>query len=309
MRILVTGSASHLARVLIPRLLDDRNVDEIIGVDWQESGLFLSRYTEVLLDVRSPQLARLMTGVDAVVHLAFVVMQGDLGSNRRDRTLIRDINVHGSQNVFTLAAQGGVRHFVQLSSVAVYALPTHFKRAAESHPRAALPGFAYAEDKVTVESWLDSFEKDHPQLRVVRLRPHMILGPRAQPFLRALLRYPFYPALPDPQPVVQCVHEQDVAEAVCLALFGDARGAFNLACADSASLRTMQRHAHWLPLPLPRPLVEVLARAGWKWLGAGTDPAWLDTLGHSLAVDSARARHELGWKPKHDSWRSVLDAR
>ncbi|MHB8348010.1 MAG: NAD-dependent epimerase/dehydratase family protein [Acidiferrobacterales bacterium] len=309
MRILITGSASHLARVLIPRLLDDSDVDEIIGVDWHDSGLFRPHYTEVRLDVRSPQLAQLMKGVDAVVHMAFVVMQGDLGKDRCNRTLIRDINVNGSQNVFTLAAQSGVQNFVHLSSAAVYALPTHFKRAVESHPMAALPGFAYAEDKIAVEDWLDDFERSHPQLRVVRLRPHMILGPRSQPLLRALLRYPVYPGLPNPQPVVQCVHEQDVAEAVRLALFGEARGAFNLACADSASLRAMQRHAHWLPLPVPRLLVEALARAGWNWFGKGTDPAWLGGLGYSLALDSARARHELRWKPTHDSWKSVIDAR
>ncbi|MDA8362349.1 MAG: NAD-dependent epimerase/dehydratase family protein [Gammaproteobacteria bacterium] len=309
MRILVTGSASHLARVLIPRLLEERDVDEIIGVDRRDSGLFLPRYTEVLLDIRSPQLTRALAGVDAVVHLAFVVMQADLGRGRRDRNLIQDINVRGSQNVFTLAAQSGVRHFVHLSSASVYALPTHFKRALESHPRAALPGFTYAEDKVVVEDWLDGFERDHPDLRLVRLRPHMILGPQSQPFLRALLRYPFYPGLPDPQPVVQCVHEQDVAEAVCLALSGQVRGAFNLACADSASLRTMQRHAHLAPLPVPRLLVEALAKAGWNWLGRGTDPGWLGVLGYSLALDSTRARRELGWKPKFDSWKSVLDAR
>ncbi len=309
MRILITGSASHLARVLIPRLLSDRDVDEVIGVDWRDSGIFQPRYTEVLLDVRSRQLARIMAGVDAVVHLAFIVMQEDLGKHRRDRTLIRDINVHGSQNVFTLAAQSGVKHLVHLSSAAVYTLPTHSKRATESHPRAALPGFVYAEDKVAVEDWLDSFEGDHPELRVVRLRPHMILGPQSQPFLRGLLRYPFYPSLSDPQPVVQCVHEQDVAEAVSLALRCEARGAFNLASADSASLRTMQRYAHWVPLPLPRLLVEALIKAGWNWLGSGTDPAWLEALGYSLALDSTRARRELGWKPKHDSWKSVLDAR
>ncbi len=308
MRILVTGSTSHLARVLIPRLLDMQDVEEVIGIDWRDSGFFRPRYTEVLMDVRSPQLATIMTGVDVVVHMAFVVMQGDLGEKRRDRALARDINVNGSKNVLTLAARCGVSRLIHLSSAAVYTLPTHFKRASESHPRSALPGFAYAEDKVAVEDWLDEFETAHPELRVVRLRPHLILGPQAQPFLRTLLRCPLYPVLRDPQPVVQCVHEEDVAEAIDLALRTEARGAFNLACSDSASLRTMQRHVHWLPLPLPMLIVGALAKAGWNWLGTGTDPAWLGTLQYALALDTTRARRELGWKPKHDSWRSVLDA-
>ncbi len=309
MRVLITGSASHLARVLIPNLLASTGVDEIIGVDWRDSGLTLPRFTEVQLDVRSPQLARIMTDIDAVVHMAFIVMQQDLGENCRDRELMRDINVRGSQNVIALAAQCGVKRLVHLSSAAVYALPTHTKRATESHARAAQPRFAYGEDKVAVEDWLDRFESEHPDLGVVRLRPHVILGPQSQPFLRALMRYPFYPLLPDPQPVTQCVHEQDVAEAVRLALLGTACGAFNLACADSASIRTMQRHAHWLPLPLPRMLAGALFKLGWRWFDWGTDPVWLDAVGYSLALDTARARRELGWKPAYDSYKSVLDAR
>jgi len=308
MRVLITGSASHLARTLIPHLLSDAGIDEIIGVDWRDSGLSLPRFTEVLLDVRSPQLTRVMTDVDAVIHMAFVVMQQDLGAQRRDRELIRDINVRGSQNVFTLAARRGIRRLVHLSSAAVYALPTHTKRATESHARAALPGFAYSEDKVAIEDWLDGFEAEHPALRLVRLRPHVILGPQSQPFLRALLRYPLYPLLPDPQPVVQCVHEEDVADAVRLALRSEAHGAFNLACSDSASFRTMQRHAHWLPLPLPHTIVSAMLRLGWRWFGWGTDPVWLDMIRHSLVLDTARARRELGWKPAHDSYKSVLNA-
>lgn len=261
------------------------------------------------MDDRSPQLARVMTNIDAVVHLAFVVMRQDLGGQRNDRELMRDINVRGSQNVFTVAAQRGVKQIVHLSSAAVYALPTHMKRVTETHERAALPGFAYGEDKIAVEDWLDGFEAEHPDIRVVRLRPHIILGPQSQPFLRALLRFPFYPLLADPQPVVQCVHEQDVAEAVRLALLGEARGAFNLACSDSASFRTMQRYAHWVALPVPRLLTTNLFKLAWRWFGRGTDPTWLDAIGYSLALDSKRARLELGWKPTYESYKAVLDAR
>lgn len=309
MRVLITGSASHLARVLIPNLLNDPAIDEIIGIDWRESEISLPRFTEVTMDVRSPQLARVMTGIDAVVHMAFVVMQQDLGERREDRELMRDINVRGSQNVFTLAAQRGISRIVHLSSAAVYALPTHMKRVTETHARAALAGFAYGEDKIAVEDWLDGFEAEHPALRLVRLRPHVILGPQAQPFLRSLLRYPFYPLLPDPQPLLQCIHEQDVAEAVRLALLGEARGAFNLACSDSASFRAMQRYAHWIAAPVPRFFATTLFRFAWRWFGWGTDPAWLDAIGYSLVLSSKRAQLELGWKPAHDSFKAVLDAR
>ncbi|HEX9625414.1 MAG TPA: NAD-dependent epimerase/dehydratase family protein [Acidiferrobacterales bacterium] len=299
MRIAVTGSASRLARVLLPRLLDDPRVAEVVGIDVRAPRLHHPRLTPVTLDVRAPELGAVLDGIDMLAHLAFVVMQADLGRHRRDRALMRDINVGGSINVFSRAAAAGVRRIVHLSSAAVYRLDGTAPMT-ETQPRAALAGFHYGADKAAVEDWLDGFERDHTRIGVVRLRPHAILGPQAQPFLRALLRLPFYPALPAPAPLTQCVHEDDVAEAVLLALFGAARGAFNLACADALPFRALVGARHRLALPLPWGLARAGFALGWRWFGWGTDPGWLPGLRHPVVLDSTRARRELGWRPRHD---------
>ncbi len=308
MRVLVTGSSAHLARVLLPRLLADARVTHVTGIDLRANDFRHSRFTPVRLDVRDPGLAAHLAGIDAVVHLAFVVLQGDLVARRRDRTYIRDVNVTGTQNVCTLAERAGVKSFIHLSSAAVYALPLQPAPATENHPRHALPGFAYAEDKVAVEDWLDGFEREHPHLRIVRLRPHVILGPRAQPFLRALLRAPVYPRLPRPVPLTQCVHEDDVAQAIQMTLFTPVRGAFNLACADAVSFRDLQRTLHGWALPLPLALVRGAFYAAWRYWGYGTDPAWLEGLPHTLTLDTTRARTELQWRPRHPTMDACLKA-
>jgi len=56
-RVLVTGSASRLAAVLLPRLAADERVKQIIGVDRRETTFRDPRYTQVLLDTRSAELA------------------------------------------------------------------------------------------------------------------------------------------------------------------------------------------------------------------------------------------------------------
>jgi UDP-glucose 4-epimerase len=297
MRVAVTGSASCLARVLLPRLCDDPRVTEVVGIDLRAPRLRHPRLTPVTLDVRAPALGDVLGGIDALVHLAFVVMQADLGRRRNDRALMRDINVGGSINVFNRAAAAGVRRIVHLSSAAVYRLDGTVPMT-ESHPRAALAGFHYGADKAAVEDWLDGFERDQQRIGVVRLRPHAILGPQAQPFLRALLRLPFYPALP--APLTQCVHEDDVAAAILLALFGDARGAFNLACGEARPYHELLRARHRVAVPLPWGAVQRLFTLGWRWFGWGTHPGWLAGLRRSVVLDSTRARRELGWRPRHD---------
>lgn len=298
MRVLITGCASHLARALLPRLLAEAAITQVVGVDIKKPTISDSRLEFVALDIRDPRLRELMVGVDAVIHLAFVVLEGDLRARRHDRALMREINVEGGKQVVQAAAASGVRTFIQVSSAAVYALPLAGQLARESDPRGALPGFRYAEDKVAFEAWLDDFENTQTGMRVVRLRPHVILGPHAQPVLKRLVALPFFPHLPDPQPRTQCVHEDDIAEAVWLALSKNVTGAFNLAAADALSFRDLQRALHGRALPLPFSLVKTAFTFAWHLFGWGTDPAWLGGLHHSLALDISRAQNDLGWSPR-----------
>lgn len=294
MRILVTGCAGRLGRVLLPKLLAAADVRGVIGIDIVKPAFTHPRFAFIRADIRDPQLAGHFAEVDALIHLAFVVMQADLKERRNDREYMRDINVAGGQNVFNAAAAQGVGTVVHLSSAAVYALPAQTEWIAESHPRAALPGFGYAEDKVELENWLDSFETLHPAIRLVRLRPHVILGPHAHPFLKTLLRVPLYP---NTGAAVQCVHEDDVVHAIRLALFNVTRGAFNLACSDAHTYGAIYRQLHPLALPLPLAAVQALLRKAWRF-GYGTDPAWAQALRYSLKLDIRGARAGLGWTPR-----------
>lgn len=307
MKVVVTGSASHLAAALLPQLVADARIDHVIGVDLRETHFRHPRFAQFLLDIRSPQIERVLAGVDAMIHLAFVVMPGDLGMERDDRDLIREINIAGGKHVFTCAARQGVKQLVHLSTAAVYSLPARDARIDESHPRKALPGFEYAQDKVLLEEWLDQFAAAHPATRVIRLRPHVVLGRRAQPLMRRMLQVPFYVHLTEPQPLTQCVHEDDVARAMVLALFHGQPGAFNLACADAKSFRDMQKMRHAVTVPLPFFFAKKLFDLGWRVLW-GTEPSCIEGVRYSVVLDTKRARTKLGWQPRYDSVKAVLAA-
>lgn len=296
MRILVTGCSGHLGRILIPRLLAASGIRSVIGLDIVKPPFKHPRFAFVRADVRDTSLAQHFAGIDALVHLAFVVMQGVLKERRDDRALMRAINVDGSINIFNLAAASGVKTIIYLSSAAVYALPNAHQRIDENQPRRALPGFGYAEDKVTLEEWLDRYEDLHRDLRLVRLRPHIILGPSAHRFLKALLRLPLYPRV---RAEWQCVHEDDVVHAIRLALFNTARGAFNLACADVGTYYSMQRALRRFALPIAPVWMQRGLKFAWRRFGWGTDAAWTSGIRHDLKLDIARARQQLGWVPRY----------
>ena len=150
-----------------------------------------------------------------------------------------DVNVRAAHKLFHAARAAGVKRLIHLSSAAVYGAAVHANEQAALRP---CPSFLYAEHTAHLEQLLAI---ELPEC--VRLRPHVTLGPHAHPLLKRLVKQPFFVRLPDPQPLLQCVHEDDVAQAVMLCLENDARGAYNLAADDSFSLRDAIRARHRSP--------------------------------------------------------------
>ncbi|MBT9613662.1 MAG: NAD-dependent epimerase/dehydratase family protein [Burkholderiales bacterium] len=288
MRIFVTGSASHLARAWLPKLCADPRVERVIGIDLAPALFTHAKFTHHHLDIRSPDIGALMSGCDALVHLAWEVLRGKM-----DVATMRDINVRGTQLVFEAARTAGITRLIHLSSAAVYGSGESLTEAAPFNP---LPGFLYAQHKAEVEDYL---AREFPE--ALRLRPHIILGPHCQPLLKQLLHQPCYPRLPEPQPHLQCVHEDDVANAISAGLFNHAGGPLNLAAAGEYSFKQVIMARYRYPVPLPFGMVKTALYLAWRFTGFGGEPAWLDGVRHTLTLDCARAQSALGWQPKFDA--------
>ena len=185
-------------------------------------------------DITTDELAPLVRGADAVVHLAWAIQPS------RDLAELRRTNVDGSARVFRAVADAGVPALVHASSVGAYSPGPKDRFVDESWPSDGIPTSFYSRHKAEVERLLDRFEQEHPSVRSVRLRPALIFKREsaeeqrrlfAGPFLpSALVRRGLIPFVPDvPRLRFQVVHSYDVGEAYRLAATGDARGAFNVA--------------------------------------------------------------------------------
>ena len=110
----------------------------------------------------------------------------------------------------------------------------------EEWPTDGIDSSFYARHKVAVERQLDDLEREHPQLKVVRMRPALIFKAQAATEIRRLFvraaaasrrgDQRLIPFVPDVERLrFQVVHSHDVGDAYRLAVVGEARGAFNLA--------------------------------------------------------------------------------
>jgi nucleoside-diphosphate-sugar epimerase len=284
MRVFVTGSSACLAQALLPWLCAEPAIERVTGVDRAAPRFAHAKFHAYQLDIRDPRLPGLLAGHDALVHLAYVVLRG-----RTSARQMHEINVTASLELFRAARRAGIGRLVQLSSAAIYGSGIG---VTETAPLAPLPRFLYAQHKAELERLLAAEFPDS-----VRLRPHVILGPHAQPLLKRLLAIPFYPALPDPQPRLQCVHEEDVASAVLAALGSAAAGPFNLASEDSFSYREAIRGRHRASFPLPRRAARAALGLAWRISGWGGEPQWIEGLARTLTLDCRRAHRLLGWRP------------
>ena len=285
MRIFLTGSASHLARVWLPKLCADPRVERVIGIDLAPAIFTHAKFTHQRVDIRSPDIGALMSGCNALVHLAWVVLRGNMAAST-----MHEINVHGTKRVFEAARAAGIARLIHLSSAAVYGSGEHLNETAPFNP---IPNFLYAQHKTEVEEYL---AREFPQ--VLRLRPHIILGPHCQPLLTQLLHLPCYPRLPEPQPRMQCVQEDDVADAINSAIFKQSGGVLNLAAAGEFSLKEVitARYRHAIAVPFR--VVKNTFNIAWRLTGYGGEPAWLDGMRHTLTLDCTRAQSGLDWQAK-----------
>lgn len=298
MKLFIAGAGASMARPFLDLLEEDRGVTEIRGLDLRPPGRTVARMTFHRGDIRDPGLHELMAGCDALVNFAFVVAEG------RDRAAVDDVNRNGSINVYACAARAGVRRLVCLSSITAYGIRPDLPVPLDED--CPLLGndretFYYSWAKREVEAYLDGLEVRFPDRVVTRLRPGVVVGPRANDLLDRVLSLPVLPVFAGRDHPLSFVHERDVARAIHLSVTRDLPGAFNITADTPLTLRQLARIVGKRALPVPWPLACRLADAAFA-LGLNVFPGSsrsLKLFEFPLVASSARARRVMGWRPRY----------
>lgn len=284
MRVVVVGATGNVGTSVVEALVDDDRIEEVVGIarrlpDWSRS-----KVRFVAADVAEDPLTPHFDGADAVVHLAWLFQP-----THRPAVTWRT-NAGGSIRVLDAVQESGVAALVHASSVGAYSPgPDDGSAVDESWPTHSLQSAAYGREKAYLERLLDIFERDHPDRRVVRLRPaftfkresatsqrRLFLGPFVP---RGLLRPGRVPVLPLPDGLrFQALHSSDVADAYLRAVTSDARGAFNVAADDDVDGPALAGILGARHLALDLPL-----------------------------MDTGRVRSELGWAPRRSGREAIAE--
>jgi UDP-glucose 4-epimerase len=293
MQTLVTGGAGFIGSNLVDALV--ARGDEVTAIDDLSTGrrenlsAALDAGVELVeADVREAQA---MTDVcervrpDVVFHLA---AQVDVRRSVADPAFDARVNVEGTVNMLGAAREAGVRRFVNSSTGGAIYGEGRVIPAPEDHPTA--PEAPYGQSKAAADGYCDLYRRLHG-LSTVSLRYGNVYGPRQDPlgeagvvaiFCGNLLEGRRPTVFGDGLQTRDYVYVGDVVEANLAAAGSGAGGPFNIGTGVQTTVLE---------------LVEALAELGGREFEPEHAPERPGEVRH-IALDSARAREELGWEPR-----------
>jgi nucleoside-diphosphate-sugar epimerase len=306
--VVVTGATGNVGTSVVRLLSQDPGVASVRGLarrvpDWSPPK---TDWAAVDLADEQADLAGIFEGAAAVVHLAWAFQP------THDPAVTWRTNVLGSIRVFEAVAAAHVPVLVHASSVGAYSPGPKDRAVDESWPTHGWPDAAYCREKAYLERALDTFERDHPQTRVVRMRPAFLFKRESASEQRRIFggkflpgplvhpeRLPFLPDVPGLR--VQALHTDDAAEAYRLALRTEVGGAFNLAAEPAVDAKLLGEMFDAHPVRLPRTAARSAIATAWGLRLLPASPHLFDAVLRLPLMDCTRARVELGWHPEHSA--------
>jgi UDP-glucose 4-epimerase len=291
-KVLITGIAGGQGRLLARRL---RERFDVIGVDrspWDEGTPRGVTFHQV--DVRKKKFEDVIRieQPKAIVHLGFI---RHFRSSDRERY---DVNVRGTRQLLDHCVHHGVQNLVVLSSHYVYgAAPENPFFMDEDAPLSASRSYPAIRDLVEVDTLASTFLWRYPHIRTCVLRPVNVLGEYVHSMASQYLRERRVLTVLGFDPMMQFVHEQDVSDAIALALENDLQGVFNVTGPGEVPLHTAIRETGGAAVPMPEPLLRLtisqLFRFGFVPFPAGA----VDYLKYPVTVSGARFAEATRFKP------------
>jgi UDP-glucose 4-epimerase len=305
-RVVVVGATGNVGTSVVAALAEDSRVASILGVARRLPQWSVPRTEWAQADITRDDLVGLFRGADAVIHLAWLIQPS------HSPLITWRANVGGSLRVFEATAQAGVPALVYASSVGAYSPGPKDTAVAEDWPTDGWPTASYTREKAYVERSLDAFERGHPDIRVVRLRPGFIFKRESASEQRRLFMGPLVPnqlVRPGLVPIIpdlpglrfQAVHTADIAEAYRLAALRDVQGAFNIAADPVVDASLLADIFGARTVALPRWPVRAAVWLAWQLHLVPASPYLLDAFLRLPIMDTSRARTELGWSPRRSA--------
>jgi nucleoside-diphosphate-sugar epimerase len=306
MKVLVAGATGALGRQLVPRLV--ANGHEVVGTTRSESkrkAIFDLGATPAVLDaLDAEQVARVVAEAEpeVIVH-ELTALSGDLDLRHFNRTFAETnrLRTEATDHLLAAGRAVGVKRFVAQSYAGWPAERTGGPVKTEDDPLDHAPPKAvgptleairHLERAVTGADWTEGVVLRYGGF----YGPGTSLAPDGGDMVE-MVRKRKFPVVGNGAGVWSFIHIEDAADATVAAIEHGRRGIYNIVDDEPAPV------AEWLPAaasavgaPPPRHVP--------RWLGrmlAGEAVAVMMT--EVRGASNEKAKRELGWQPRHASWR------
>ncbi len=289
--IAISGAAGRFGGLVIRRL---HRTDNVVAIDPRNFSHRPADVEHFETEMRRKECRDIFRRgrVQAVLHLG----PYHTAESESDREEAFAQAIENFTRLLEYCDQYQIRKLVLLSSADVYgARARNPQFLTEEAPLLAAELSALRD----VDMMAQSFFWKRPDIETVILRPTHLTGGVASVMARYLRLSPV-PRLMGYDPMMQLVHEEDVVQAIRLALAPGHRGIFNIAGPPPLPLSRILRRLGRSSLPIPhvvaRPMLSQLRRLG----KIDLQLSYVDYIRYVCMVDDARARDVLDYCPRHD---------
>ncbi len=308
-RVLITGVSRFLGLRLAKRLENDPAIEQVIGVDLEEPSIPIEGLEFVRADIRNPLVARVLeaTKVDTIVHTNIGSSPGRLGG----RSQMKESNVIGTMQLLAAAQRAlKVKKVVVKSSAAVYgSRPGEPSLIPESYADRQADLSGYGKDCAEAETYVRDFGRRRPDVALTILRTQNVIGPTVRTSITDYLSLPVVPTALGFDPRIQLLHEEDAVEALYRSMILDKKGIFNVAADGVVYLSKAIRMLGHIELPLFLPAASSAASLLKRFDVIDFPVDQLKLLIYGRVVDTRRAAHELGFRPRYTTEEAIVDFR
>jgi UDP-glucose 4-epimerase len=305
-KVLITGIAGGQGQLVAQHLLTHgRGRYRVFGVDRKP---WPGRPREIRLTVADIGTRRFEDVIrrvkpDAIIHLASV-------RHFRVHPAVRhEVNVVGTKKLIEFAVEHNVRQVIINSSSYVYgALPDNPYYMDESYPLSVSRTYPEIRDLAEMDMVATASLWQHPEVAIAVLRPVNVLGSRVRSSIGKYLQREYVPTVIGFNPMLQFIHEDDLAQAFTLALSKEARGTFNVAGPGAIPLHAAITLLGATAVPLPDfALGGVISRL-FQWGLYPFPRGAIDFAKYQCTLDDTRFREATGFEPRYSLTETFAEA-
>lgn len=290
-KVLITGIAGGQGRLLARRLRENYEVSGVDRAIWEGAPRGISIHQ---VDIRKKKFEDVIRTEmpNAIIHMGFI---------RHFRTSPReryDVNVRGTKQLLDHCVHHGVQNLVVISSSYVYgAAPENPYYMDEDAPLSASRSYPEIRDLVEVDALASAYLWRYPHIRTCVLRPVNVLGYYVHSMIGQYLRERRVPTVMGFDPMLQFIHEEDLSDAIALALEHGLQGVFNVTGPGEVPLHTAIRETGGTAWPLPELLMRPLFEQAFRFGVLPYPPGAIDYLKYPVTVSGARFIEATHFRP------------